>query len=144
METTENTDLISLKLKLIENILLINEPNVLQEILQLLVPQEVVSEQEMTAEVYETFGDTPLFVVKKMYDENAPYPKVELGEEEYLLKGIRNKQTKMYQNMEDLPNYDENMLHEEQSAGFAKVLQNVGNLFDDEPPIEELLKDLTA
>lgn len=143
METNENTNIEQLKLRLIEQILAIENIETLQEMLQFFVSQKTIVEKEIATEDSETFGEKPFFVIKK-YDKNAPYPKNDIPENEVMFNGLRNKPTKMYQNIEDLPSYDENLLCEEQSLGLAKTLQSIGNLFDDEPPLEELLKDLTA
>jgi hypothetical protein len=143
METAENTDIAQLKLRLIEQILAIENIETLQEMLQFFVSRQAIAEKEIATENNENFGEKP-FVVIRNYDKNSPYPKNDIPENEMMFKGLRNKPTKMYQNIENLPNYDANLLHEEQSAGLTKTLQSIGNLFDDEPPLEELLKDLTA
>lgn len=143
METNENTNIVQLKLRLIEQILATDNIEILQEMLQFFVSQKTIIENEIAREDSETFGEKPFVVIRK-YDKNAPYPKNDIPENEMMFKGLRNKPTKMYRNVEDLPNYDENLLKEEQSVGLAKTLQNIGDLFDDEPPLEELLKDLTA
>jgi hypothetical protein len=143
METNENTNIEQLKLRLIEQILAIENIETLQEMLQFFVSQKTIAEKEIADEDNKILEEKPFVVIRK-YDKNTPYPKNDIPENEMMFKGLRNKPTKMYQNIEDLPNYDENLLNEEQSLGLAKTLQSIGNLFDDEPPLEELLKDLTA
>jgi hypothetical protein len=142
METTNSLNIVQLKLRLIEQILATENMEILQVMLQFFVIEKTVVEKNIETESNENFGEKP-FVVIRNYDKDSPYPKVELEEDEIIFKGLRNKQTKMYKNTEDLPNYDENLLQENQSVEFAKMLDSIGNLFDDEPPIEELLKMLT-
>ena len=138
METNENTNIEQLKLRLIEQILAIENIETLQEMLQFFVSQKTIAEKEIATEDNETFGEKPFVVIRK-YDKNAPYPKNDIPENEWIYKSKlqKNKENGLIQTNED------NILRENKSVEFAKVLQSIGNIFDDEPPIEELLKMLT-
>lgn len=138
METNENTNIEQLKLRLIEQILAIENIETLQEILQFFVSQKTIAEKEIATEDSETFGEKPFVVIRK-YDKNAPYPKNDIPENEWIYKSKlqKNKENGLIQTNED------NILREPNGNAMYLAVENSEEIFADEKPIEELLKMLT-